>query len=46
MGAELEFQKWLEMIIKRRKEQEQVVIKHKAKIYEKACNFAMKIWRE
>jgi len=29
------------MIIQRRKEQKQVVIKHKAKIYTKACYFSL-----
>ena len=38
-----EFKKWLSMIIKRWKEQEQVVMKHRAKIYTEVCYFVMKI---
>ena len=38
-----EFKKWLEMIIKRRREQKLVAITYKAKIYTNACYFAMKI---
>ena len=41
-----EFEKWLLMIIKQWKEQKQVVIKHRAKIYTETLYFALNIERE
>ena len=44
MGEGSEFEKRLKMIMKQRKEQKQVVIKHNTKIYTEARNFASKNW--
>ena len=41
-----EVEKRLEMIIQGQKEQKQVAIKHKTKIYTAVCYFAMKIERK
>ena len=40
-----EFEKQLKTIIKRQKEQQQDVIKHKTKIYTEVCYFTLKIGR-
>ena len=45
MGEGSEFEKRLKMIMKQRKEQKQVVIKHNTKIYTEARNFASKTGR-
>jgi len=46
MGDGSEFEKRFNMIIKRRKEQKQVVIRHKTKMYTEARYSAMKIGRK
>ena len=41
----MEFEKGLKIVIKRRKEHKQVVIRHKTKIYTEARHFGMNIGR-